>query len=99
MTLRALIPLGLLALGLAAPAAAQSPIAEVVCAPADEMRQRLKRDYGATLSGQGVRDPESVMEIWSSDRGAWTLVIAYAGGTRCIVAMGEAWDSLPPDPA
>jgi hypothetical protein len=40
------------------------------------------------------------MELWSSARGDWTLVVSYATGLRCIVAMGEAWDSLaPPDPA
>lgn len=97
----ALIPLGLLALAASlAPAAAESPIAEVVCAPSAEMRDRLTRDYGATLSGQGLRDSDSVMELWSSARGDWTLVVAYASGLRCIVAMGEAWDTIPrPDPA
>lgn len=94
----ALIPLALLAL--TAPATADSPIAEIVCAPSAEMRDRLTRDYGATLTGTGLRDQDSVMELWSSDRGDWTLVVAYATGQRCIVAMGEAWDSLtPPDPA
>lgn len=93
-----LIPLALLALS--APAAAESPIAEIVCAPSAEMRDRLTRDYGATLTGTGLRDQDSVMELWSSTRGDWTLVVSYATGLRCIVAMGEAWDSVaPPDPA
>jgi predicted methyltransferase len=94
----ALIPLALLALP--APAAAESPIADIVCAPSDEMRTRLTREYGATLTGTGLRDQDSVMELWSSAGGDWTLVVAYATGLRCIVAMGEAWDSIaPPDPA
>lgn len=100
MTLRALIPLCFLALGLSTPASAQSPISDIVCAPSDEMRQRLTRDHGATLSGTGLRDAESVVELWSSERGDWTLVVSYATGLRCIVAMGEAWDMIaPPDPA
>ena len=94
----ALIPLALLAL--TAPVAAESPIAEIVCAPSDQMRDRLTRDYGSTLTGTGLRDQDSVMELWSSDRGDWTLVVSYATGLRCIVAMGEAWDNVaPPDPA
>jgi hypothetical protein len=97
-----LIPPGLLAFAAAAaaaPVAAESPIADVICAPSSEMHDRLTRDYGATLSGRGLRDRESVMELWSSARGDWTLVVAYASGLRCIVAMGEAWDTIPPPDA
>ncbi|WP_302478001.1 hypothetical protein [Ruegeria arenilitoris] len=31
------------------------------------------------------------MEVWTSRSGAWTMVITYANGTSCIVAMGEDW--------
>jgi len=31
------------------------------------------------------------MEVWTADQGDWTLVITYATGTSCIVAMGENW--------
>lgn len=43
----------------------------------------------------GVRDPEQVMEVWTDPRGHWTMVVRYASGTSCIVAMGEDWITLP----
>ena len=81
----------------AGPVAAQSPIAEIICAPRAELVKRLQ---DAQLAGTGLRDAEAVLEIWSFPSGDWTLVQSYANGTACILAMGEAWESpLPPPPA
>ncbi|WP_353475326.1 hypothetical protein PVT71_17385 [Salipiger sp. H15] len=87
--------------GLAAlPAGAVSPIAEVVCEPSPRMTQRLKRQQGATLASTGLRGPEEVIELWLDPRDNWTMVIAYASGTSCIVAMGAHWSRMQPqDPA
>lgn len=78
------------------PLAAQSPIAEVICAPRAEMAQRLSLTYGARLTGQGVRNLETVMEVWTTPRGDWTLVQSYAEGRACIVAMGDGWEMAAP---
>lgn len=82
------------------PATAGTPIAEVLCAPRDEMVQRLMVQYGARLAGLGVRNVEMVMEVWTDPRGDWTLVQSYTDGKSCILAMGEAWEMLPvPEPS
>jgi hypothetical protein len=78
------------------PAAAESPIAEIICAPRSELLLRLR---GAELAGTGLRDADSVLEVWSRPSGAWTLVQSYANGTACILAMGEAWEAVVPPPA
>ena len=81
---------------------AVSPIGEVLCAPSDELARRLTQQYGETRLATGVRDPEQVMEVWTSKKSDdWTLVMTYASGTSCIVAMGEAFIMTPPseDPA
>ena len=79
------------------PLAAHTPIAEVICAPRAEMAQRLSQTYGARLAGQGVRNIEMVVEVWTTPRGDWTLVQSYAEGQACIIAMGEGWElGAPP---
>lgn len=94
MTIRALILLLLTAV----PAAATSPIAEIICAPRAEMIQRLQVEYGAARQGIGLDGPERMMEIWAAERsGDWTLVLTYADGKSCIVAMGEDWEAVAPD--
>lgn len=89
---RRLIPL----LALAGPAAAESPIAEVICVPRTELLHRLS---GAEVTGSGLRDTETVLEVWTRASGDWTLVQSYADGTACILAMGEAWEAVTPPPA
>ncbi|MCU0904999.1 MAG: hypothetical protein MUE83_14170 [Tabrizicola sp.] len=83
-------------LACATPAAAESPIAEVICIPRAELVQRLK---GAEVSGSGLRDAETVLEVWTKASGDWTLVQSHANGMACILAMGEAWEAVIPPPA
>ncbi|WP_299504224.1 hypothetical protein [uncultured Roseobacter sp.] len=79
---------------------ATTPIGEVICAPSDEMLSRLAQQYGSERQASGLRGREQVMEVWTDDRGDWTMVVRYASGTSCIVAMGEHWtDFAPHDPA
>ena len=82
--------LALLCLALATPATA-SPIAEVLCAPTPQLQTKLERQYGTQRTASGLRSPEEVMEVWTDERGDWTMVVRYASGTSCIVAMGEHW--------
>jgi hypothetical protein len=86
----------ILVLVLAAPAWAQSPIAEVICAPRAEILARLQ---GAERAGAGLRDAETLLEVWRRPSGDWILVQSYANGSACILAMGEAWETAAPPPA
>jgi hypothetical protein len=86
----------ILFLVMATPSAGQNPIAEVICVPRSELVQRLS---GAELTGSGLRDAETVLEVWTRASGDWTLVQSYADGTSCILAMGEAWEAVVPPPA
>lgn len=83
-----------LALALLAPlpALADGPIADVVCAPRAEMERRLTIRFSSSRAATGLRDTETLMEVWTSPQGRWTLVQSYANGQSCIVAMGENWD-------
>lgn len=97
MTTRIVLAL-LVALPMALPAQAGGPIAEVICAPRDQMLARLQQGMGAELAGQGLRTEEAVIEVWADARGDWTLVQTWTDGKSCILAMGEGWEgfSAPP---
>lgn len=82
------------------PTFAASPIADVLCETGPRMTERLTSQLGATLTSTGLRNREEVVELWTDAQGDWTMVIAYASGTSCIVAMGEHWATMSPqDPA
>lgn len=79
------------------PAQALSPIAEVICAPSPQMTAKLTRQFGTSRTATGLRNPEEIVEIWTDDNGDWTMVIAYASGKSCIVAMGAHWQDVSPE--
>lgn len=92
MMLRLTLCLALLPL----PMQAESPIAEVICAPRAQMVARLTRLYGPQPAASGLRDTDTVIEVWSSPRGDWALLQTGANGQACLLAMGEAWHTARP---
>jgi hypothetical protein len=85
----------LIPLLLAGPVMAQSPIAEVICVPRAELLARMQ---GAEVAGLGLRNADTLIEVWARPSGDWTLVQSYPNGTACILAMGEAWEAVTPPP-
>ena len=86
-----LTALGVIATLTTGPVSAKSPVAEVLCEPTSAMETRLKGRFGSARAATGIRDPEQIMELWTDRHGNWTMVVSYATGTSCIVAMGEDW--------
>jgi predicted methyltransferase len=62
------------------------------CTERDTLAEHLSNKYGETLSAGGLRDSQSVLEVWiSQDGGTWTLLLTQADGTSCIMAAGTNW--------
>ena len=84
----------------ATPVLATSPIADVLYEPTSRMTEKLSHQMQSKKQNMGLRGPEQVLEVWTDKQGDWTMVITYASGRSCIVAMGEAWmDTASKDPA
>jgi hypothetical protein len=85
---------------LAVPAVAQAQMSDVSCDDSARMTETLKVVLGAERQGAGLRDPETMLEVWVTARnGDWVILQNYANGTSCIVAMGEHWEGPPANPA
>ncbi|WP_224825194.1 hypothetical protein [Cognatishimia sp. MH4019] len=90
----------LLIVSLALPSLGEAQIADVSCDDSDRMAQTLTQVLGAERQGMGLRDPETMLEVWvKRASGDWMIVQSYANGTSCIVAMGEHWEGEMPGPA
>ena len=81
----------------ASPASAVSPIADILCESSHTLTQKLSRQFGESRFARGTQGPDQLIEVWTDDSGDWTLVVTYASGTSCIVAMGENWDVVQAD--
>lgn len=82
------------------PALASARMADVTCDDSARLTHMLTSVLGAERQGTGLRDPETLLEIWvTRTSGDWLIVQNYTNGTSCIVAMGEHWEGTAPEPA
>ena len=85
---------------LLAPGMAQATISDLSCDDSARLTQKLTQVIGAERQATGLRDPETMLEVWVTRRnGDWMLVQTYANGTSCIVAMGAHWENTLNGPA
>lgn len=92
--------LTLIALTAALPGTATAGLSDVSCDDSSRMVATLTNVLGAERQGLGLRDPETMLEVWVTPRnGDWLILQNYANGTSCIVAMGEHWETRLPEPA
>jgi len=90
----------ILAIAAALPTLASAKMGDVSCDDSARMTNMLIEVLGAERQGMGLRDPETMLEVWVTRRsGDWMIVQNYANGTSCIVAMGEHWEATQPGPA
>ncbi len=82
------------------PAIAQAQMTDVSCDDTARMTETLQQVIGAERKGMGLRDPDTMLEVWvTAGNGNWLVVQSYANGTSCIVAMGEHWEGSFANPA
>ena len=65
------------------------------CAPRDKVVDRLAAGYGETRQSMGLGANNAVIEVFASDEtGTWTITVTMASGLTCIVASGQAYETL-----
>ena len=65
------------------------------CAQRPDVLQRLAETYGETRRGIGMARQGTVMEVFASDdTGTWTITVTLPNGLTCLVAAGEAYETL-----
>ena len=88
-----------LSLALLVPELSAAQMADVSCDDTVRMTHTLTKVLGTERQGMGLRDPETMLEVWvTRGSGGWMIVQTYANGTSCIVASGEHWEGGLPGP-
>ncbi len=69
--------------------------AQQLCLPHEEAIARLHKYHGEAAKGLGVGNRgQSVMELFTSDTGSWTILVTRTNGLSCIAASGENWTAM-----
>ena len=71
-----------------APATAQVAL----CGNRSAIVDTLKTKYNESRQAIGVAGTESVVELYISEAGTWTMLVTSPNGRTCIMAAGHSWD-------
>ena len=65
------------------------------CGPRDAVLKRLAKSYGEVQQSQGLDANNAIIEVFaSSSKGSWTITVTMPTGLTCLVASGQAYESL-----
>jgi uncharacterized membrane protein len=74
-----------------APAHAMTP-----CGKRADFLKTLKDKFQEESRALGMVGKSSVMEIFTSKTGTWTILVTAPEGRSCIIAAGNSWEDVPP---
>jgi hypothetical protein len=66
-----------------------------VCGPRESIITQLGERFQETRKSLGLAGNASVIELYVSINGSWTLVSTDTRGVACLVAAGQAWQDAP----
>jgi hypothetical protein len=69
--------------------------AESICGERSRFLDRLHQQYGENPIAIGLVSNGSLLEVLTSTKGSWTILVTQPSGVTCLVASGDAWETLP----
>ncbi|MBK20203.1 MAG: hypothetical protein CMM52_15335 [Rhodospirillaceae bacterium] len=58
------------------------------------LTRQLTDQYDERRAGVGITNGNAMMQLFTSPKGSWTLVLTFPGGPSCIAGAGENWRRL-----
>ena len=87
-------PIAFTAMVLAGASPASADTARPVCGERDVILKRLEQRHDETPQALGLSADGGVLEILVSPEGGWTILVTYPKRPTCVVAVGQAWQTL-----
>lgn len=70
-------------------------IAQQICGPREQFLAGFRSSHQETTAHVALIHDGAVLEVLTSGKGTWTLLIVQPDGRACIFATGEAWENVP----
>ena len=65
--------------------------AQTMCGNRAEIVNRLTDGYEERQTSAGIARNGSLVEVFTSKEGSWTIIYTVPGGPTCIMAVGDSW--------
>ena len=69
-------------------------MAEVFCDKRQNVVAKLKNSYLEVPAAMGLEANGTMMEIFVSPEGTWTISFTHPNGITCLGAVGKAWELI-----
>ena len=69
--------------------------AQTVCGERDKFIEMLGSKYLEEPVSMGLTSTGAVIEVLTSPKGSWSILLTYPTGSTCMVAAGDKWEALP----
>ena len=73
---------------------ATSAQAQTICGPRSDIVAKLSTQYEEHQAAMGLASNGTLLEIFSSKGGSWTIMFTEPGGKTCLIATGEGWQKI-----
>jgi hypothetical protein len=83
----------LLAVALTLGVATSAAIAQPHCGKRTELIRILDQTYHEASTGLGTINELAVIEVFTSQKGTFTILASQANGISCIIATGQNWEA------
>lgn len=70
--------------------------AQQVCGARAKIVEILEKKYQETLTNFGIAGQKNLLEVFSSAKGSWTIILTTPEGVTCVMAAGKDWQDGPP---
>jgi len=70
--------------------------AQSICANRSKIVDMLKNGYSEEPVFIGLTSNNSVIEVFASEKGTFTVIVTIPGGASCPVATGNEWQVQQP---
>ncbi len=67
----------------------------IQCGSREDIVKVLDKRFKENRFAMGLASNVSLLELFVSKRGTWTILTTRADGKTCIVASGKSWVSMP----
>lgn len=69
--------------------------AQMLCGQRAEIIESIDQKYKERPAAYGLSGDKMMVELYTSERGTWTMLMTRPGGVSCIMAVGQSWENLP----
>lgn len=74
--------------------ASQPAASQMVCGNRVEIVDALQEGHSEQRTAAGISGNGGLVELFTGEKGSWTLLMTIPGGPTCLIGAGEEWEGF-----